>query len=282
MSVWTLTLNCADAPGIVAAVTSYIHQSCGNILDSRQHYEELGNQFFMYVRFSADGCTESLEGFKKSFSTIAGEYDMTWQVNSSARKKRMAIMVSKYDHCLYDLLLRQRYGEFDVEVPLIMSNHKDLENVAEHFGIPFFHIPRNKENRVRADMECVKLFKEHDIDFAVMARYMQILTPVLLDEFKNRIINVHHGFLPAFKGAKPYHQAYAKGVKLIGASSHYATEELDMGPLIEQETERVGHSHTVEDLIAVGRDIETKVLATAVKAHIEDRISVYQNRTIVF
>ena len=282
MSVWTLTLNCTDAPGIVAAVTSYIHQSCGNILDSRQHYEELGNQFFMYVRFSADGCTESLEEFKKSFSTIADKYEMTWQVNSSARKKRMAIMVSKYDHCLYDLLLRQRYKEFDVEVPLIMSNHKDLENVAEHFGIPFFHIPRNKENRVQADMECVKLFKEHDIDFAVMARYMQILTPVLLDEYKNRIINVHHGFLPAFKGAKPYHQAYAKGVKLIGASSHYATEELDMGPLIEQETERVGHSHTVEDLIAVGRDIETKVLAIAVKAHIEDRISVYQNRTIVF
>ena len=282
MATWTLTLNCPDAAGIVATVSSHIYEHGGNILDSRQHFEELDNQFFMYVRFTADACTKSLEEFKESFVRLAGQFNMTWKLSSSVVKKRMAIMVSKYDHCLYDLLLRHRYKEFDVELPLIVSNHEDLRSVAEHFSIPFFCIPRTKENREEADRACVKLFKEHKIDFAVMARYMQILTPVLLDEYKNRIINVHHGFLPAFKGAKPYHQAYAKGVKLIGASSHYATEELDMGPLIEQETERVGHSHTVEDLITVGRDIETKVLSTAVKAHVEDRISVYQNRTIVF
>jgi formyltetrahydrofolate deformylase len=191
-------------------------------------------------------------------------------------------MVSKYDHCLYDLLLRQRYGEIEAEIPLIVSNHPDLQSVVETFGLEFRHIPVAKGRKTDAESTALALFRERGIDLVVLARYMQILTPLMLEAFPMRIINVHHGFLPAFKGAKPHHQAYEKGVKLIGATSHYATEDLDMGPIIEQETIRVDHTRSVGDMIAMGRDIEKVVLAKAVKAHASDRIMVYRNRTIVF
>jgi formyltetrahydrofolate deformylase len=277
-----LKLNCLDKRGIVADVTEFIYKSGGNILDSQQHREELGSQFFMHIKFDIDELNCTRKELSHKMTTLSENYDMTWSISYSDKKKKMAIMVSKYDHCLYDLLLRHKYGELNTDIALIASNHPDLENVAEHFGVPYFHIPRDKANREDADTQALELFQRHQIDFIAMARYMQILTPKLLEAYHHRIINVHHGFLPAFKGAKPYHQAYEKGVKIIGASSHYATEELDMGPLIEQETARVDHSYCVEGLIRLGRNIESKVLADAVKAHIEDRIIVFNNRTIVF
>ncbi|MCM8536586.1 MAG: formyltetrahydrofolate deformylase [Lentisphaeraceae bacterium] len=277
-----LTLNCSDKRGIVADVTQFLYKVGGNVLDSQQHREELGNQFFMYVKFDIKDLTCTRKELQEDMSSIATKYDMQWKLSFSDNAKKMAIMVSKYDHCLYDILLRHKYGELNTEIALIISNHLDLENVAEHFGVPYFYIPRSRANKEEADQKALELFQSHQVDFVVMARYMQILTPTILNEYHHRIINVHHGFLPAFKGAKPYHQAYEKGVKLIGASSHYATEELDMGPLIEQETARVDHSYCVEDLVRLGRSIESKVLADAVKAHSEDRIIVFNNRTIVF
>ncbi len=277
-----LNIHCLDKSGIVADVTRLIFEVGGNILDAQQHREELDTQFFMFVKFDIKNLSCSETELKNRFQKLANLYAMTWSLNFSNQRKRLAIMVSKYDHCLYDLLLKHKYGELAADINLILSNHPDLQHVAEHFNIPFFCIERDKNNREKADLEALNLLRENNTDFIAMARYMQILTPVLLDAFPNKIINVHHGFLPAFKGAKPYHQAYEKGVKLIGASSHYATEELDMGPLIEQETARVDHSHCVDDLIRLGRSIESKVLTEAVKAHSEDRIIVFKNRTIVF
>jgi formyltetrahydrofolate deformylase len=277
-----LTLNCLDKRGIVADVSKLIFDVGGNILDAQQHREELGNQFFMHIKFDISDITCTRQELQAQFKALTDNYEMSWSLNFSDKKKRMAIMVSKYDHCLYDLLLRHQYGELDTDISMIVSNHLDLESVAAHFKVPYFYIPRNKDNRQEADQKALELFQSHQTDFVVMARYMQILTPTILDAFPYKVINVHHGFLPAFKGAKPYHQAYEKGVKLIGASSHYATLDLDMGPLIEQETTRVNHSYCVEDLVRLGRDIENSVLAEAVKAHIEDRIIVFNNRTIVF
>ena len=277
-----LTINCVDKSGIVADVTRLIFEVGGNILDAQQHREELDSQFFMFIKFDIANLNCTRGELEKEVQVLADKYEMSWSLNFSDKKKRLAIMVSKYDHCLYDLLLRHQYGELESEVALIISNHLDLENVATHFNVPYFYIKRDKSNREEADKKALDILKSHNIDFVAMARYMQILTPVLLNAYPNKVINVHHGFLPAFKGAKPYHQAYEKGVKLIGASSHYATEELDMGPLIEQETAHVDHTYCVDDLIRLGRNIESKVLAEAVKAHSEDRIIVYNNRTIVF
>jgi formyltetrahydrofolate deformylase len=277
-----LKLNCLDKRGIVADVTSSIFEVGGNILDAQQHREELGNQFFMYIKFDISNIVCTRKELQSKINALADSYEMTWTLTFSDVKKRMAILVSKYDHCLYDLLLRHRYGEIKADIALIISNHLDLEKVAAHFDIPYFYVPRNKENRETADQKMLELCNSHQVEFIAMARYMQILSPTLLSAFHYKVINVHHGFLPAFKGAKPYHQAYEKGVKLIGASSHYATEELDMGPLIEQETARVNHSFCVDDLIRIGRSIECRVLAEAVKAHIDDKIIVFNNRTIVF
>ncbi|MCM8540487.1 MAG: formyltetrahydrofolate deformylase [Lentisphaeraceae bacterium] len=277
-----LTLNCVDKSGIVADVTRLIFEVGGNILDAQQHREELDTQFFMFIKFDIANLNCTRLELNEEVQKLASKYSMSWSLNFSDKKKRLAIMVSKYDHCLYDLLLRHQYGEMDSEIALIISNHLDLEHVAAHFNIPYFYVKRDKSNREEADKKALDILNSHKTDFVAMARYMQILTPTILDAFPNKVINVHHGFLPAFKGAKPYHQAYEKGVKLIGASSHYATLELDMGPLIEQETAHVDHTFCVDDLIRLGRNIESKVLAEAVKAHAEDRIIVYKNRTIVF
>ena len=278
-----LQIHCPDQSGIVALITQILFEKGANILDAQQHREELDNQFFMYVQFEQQNLNCSHDQLRETLKEKALEYDMKWSLSFSDEPKNMAIMVSKYDHCLYDLLLRHKYGEFpSTNIALIVSNHPDLGKVAEHFDIPFQVIPKNKDIRIEADQKALETFKEYDIDLIVMARYMQIVTPVLLDAYPNHIINVHHGFLPAFKGAKPYHQAYEKGVKLIGATSHYATVDLDMGPMIEQETERINHGYSVDDMIRLGRSIENKVLANAVKAHCEDRIIVYKNRTIIF
>ena len=277
-----LSLYCKDVKGIVYHVSQFIYERGGNILDSQQHSEELDDLFFMRVYFDCSEIRAAREDLRADIQTLAERFGMTTRLTFSDEKKRVAIMVSRINHCLYDLILRHEYGELDCELSCVVSNHPDMEPVAKRFDIPYFHIPVTKDTKAEAESEAVALFQEQQIDLVVMARYMQILTPILLDAFPNRIINIHHGFLPAFKGAKPYHQAYEKGVKIIGATSHYATEDLDMGPIIDQGTIRVDHSHSAGDLLTVGRDIEKQVLARAVKAHLEDRIMVYGNRTIVF
>ncbi|MCJ8331337.1 MAG: formyltetrahydrofolate deformylase [Lentisphaeria bacterium] len=277
-----LLLNCEDQSGVVHEVSRFIHESGCNIISSQQHLEELDKRFFMRVRFDITNLNCTRQDLTKNFDVIAQSLNMAYELNFSDYKKKVAIMVSKYDHCLYDLLLRHQYGEWNAEVALIVSNHKDLESVAVHFNIPYFYMPIDPDNKEAREEEIVKLMNQHQVNLVVMARYMQILTPVMLDAFPNRIINIHHGFLPAFKGAKPYHQAYEKGVKLIGATSHYANEELDMGPIIEQETIRVNHSYSVKELLRMGRDIERQVLSNAVRSHLEDKICIYKNRTIVF
>jgi len=277
-----LKIHSDDKPGIVASVSRLIFETGGNILDAQQHLEELDNQFFMYIHFDTGSSAKDRSEFERRLAQMAGANDFVWSLDYRDRPKRMAIMVSKYDHCLYDLLLRHKYGELDIDIPLIVSNHPDLAGVADHFGIPYYHVPRSKENREEADKQALDLFRANAVDFVALARYMQIITPILLDAYSYQVINVHHGFLPAFKGAKPYHQAYEKGVKIVGATSHYANEDLDMGPIIAQETERVHHGFSPEDMIRIGRGLESKVLAEAVKAHSEDRIIVFRGRTIVF
>jgi formyltetrahydrofolate deformylase len=236
----------------------------------------------MRVHFDASDMGMSAERLREELQGLVREFQMVYRLDFSHERRKLAILVSKYDHCLYDLLLRGRYGELAGDVAIVVSNHADLEGVARHFDVPFVHVPVDAHEKGAAEARILGLMEGHEIDLIVLARYMQILTPVLVDPYKNRIINVHHGFLPAFQGARPYHQAYERGVKLIGATSHYVTADLDMGPIIEQASVAVNHSHSVKDLITLGRDIEKQVLAAAVKAHLESRITVYRDRTIVF
>lgn len=282
METATLTLHCEDAKGIVYRVSKFIFGNGCNIINAQQHAEMPDNRFFMRVHFDCSELRGTRRELRGGLAELAAEYGMETALSFSDERKRMAILVSKYDHCLYDLLLRHQYGEINADLALIVSNHPDLEHVAENFRVPFVVVPVPPGEKEAAEAKMLELLRAHHVDFVVLARYMQILTPFFIDHFQHRVINVHHGFLPAFKGARPYHQAYEHGVKLIGASSHYATADLDMGPIIEQETMRVNHTHDVADLVALGRDIERKVLATAVKAHADDRIMVYRRRTIVF
>jgi formyltetrahydrofolate deformylase len=282
MSSATLLIQCDDAKGLVFRISKFIFERGGNIIDSQQHTEELGNRFFMRVVFDREGMALSPEALRSELAALAGELRIQAGLTFSEERRRLAIMVSKYDHCLYDLLLRHRYGEIDADIALVVGNHPDLEPVVRAFGAEFLHVPVAKGHKSESEARALAAFRERGVDLVVLARYMQILTPLLLEAFPMRIINVHHGFLPAFKGAKPYHQAYEYGVKLIGATSHYATEDLDMGPIIAQETIRVDHTRSVQDMIAMGRDVEKGVLASAVKAHVADKIMVYRNRTIVF
>ena len=219
---------------------------------------------------------------RRDLADFARAFGMDAALDFNDERKRMAIMVSKYDHCLYDLFLRQQYGEINAHIALVASNHPDLAPVAANFNTPFFCVPVHKDTKAEAEAQTLELFEAHGVDFIVLARYMQVLTPLTVERYRHRIINVHHGFLPAFKGAKPYHQAYERGVKLIAATSHYVTEELDMGPIIKQEAVQVDHTHSVGDLIRMGRDIEKRALAGAVCAHADGRIMLYRHRTIVF
>ncbi len=278
----TLLLHCPDTKGIVYDVSRFIFSRGGNIIDAQQHREEIDNRFFMRVHFDASEMGMPPEKLREELHELAEQFEMVYRLDFSHERRKLAILVSKYDHCLYDLLLRGRYGELAADVAIVVSNHGDLEGVARHFDVPFVHVPVDASDKGAAEARILGLMGEHGIDLIVLARYMQILTPVLVEPFKNRIINVHHGFLPAFQGARPYHQAYERGVKLIGATSHYVTADLDMGPIIEQASVAVNHSHSVKDLITMGRDIEKQVLAVAVKAHLESRITVYRDRTIVF
>lgn len=278
----TLILHCDDVKGIVYHVSRFIFENGGNIINAQQHAEPLDNRFFMRVHFDCSDLKCTRTELRAALAELAGRFGMETGLRFDDERKRMAIMVSKYDHCLYDLLLRHQYGEINADVAVIVGNHTDLEHVALNFRVPFVYVPVTREEKEAAEQRTLELFRSHHVDFVVLARYMQILSPAFIDAYVHRIINVHHGFLPAFKGAKPYHQAYEHGVKLIGATSHYATADLDMGPIIEQETIRVNHTHGPDDLVALGRDIERKVLADAVRAHADDRIMVYRRRTIVF
>lgn len=278
-----LTISCPDRPGIVAAVSSFLHAHGANIIHSDQHSTDpIGGTFFMRMEFHLAGLDLARDAFERAFAAVAAPFGMDWRIWYSAQPKRMAVMVSKYDHCLLDLLWRKRRGELAVEVPLILSNHEELRRDAEMFGIPFAVVEVNKANKPEAEAEQVRLLKEAGADFVVLARYMQILSGDFLRGLGVPVINIHHSFLPAFVGANPYRAAFTRGVKLVGATAHYVTEELDAGPIIEQDVLRVTHRETPESLVRIGRDVERAVLARAVKAHVEDRVLVHGNKTVVF
>lgn len=277
-----LLISCPDRPGIVAAVSQFLYQHGANILDSRQHSTDPhGGTFFMRMEFHLNGLDLSRPQFENSFAAVAQAFEMTWRVAYADQLKRMAILVSRYDHCLLELLWRWRSNEFAVDIPLVVSNHPDLRELTELFGLAYVHLPLSPERKAEQEAELLARL-EGKVDFIVLARYMQILSPTFVARYPERIINIHHSFLPAFVGASPYQQAYARGVKLIGATAHYVTDTLDDGPIIEQDVTRVSHRHTVRDLVQLGREIERTVLARAVAAHLEDRVLVFENKTVVF
>jgi len=277
-----LLLSCPDQKGVVATIADFVYRHNGNILHADEHADEGSNLFLMRVEFDPADFDIDLADFARHFDPIAKRFDMTWRLAQSARRPRMAILVSKYDHCLADLLYRHRSGELTCEIPLIISNHPDNKPIADFYGVPFETIPVVKEQKQVAEQKILELLKQHNPDFIVLARYMQILSHQFVSAYPQRIINIHHSFLPAFVGAKPYHQAFQRGVKLIGATSHYVTEVLDDGPIIEQDVVRISHRDAVEDLIQKGRDLEKIVLSRAVRWHIENRVLLYGHKTVVF
>ena len=283
MSALTLVIQCPDQKGIIAEVTQFIYSNKGNILYIDQYVDRENKAFFMRLESEFNGDLQAIKQFQQAFAGGPAEkYKMTWSLYPQEKKPRMALFVSKYDHCLYDLLGRFKSGELEVEIPFIMSNHPDLQSISESFGVPYYHIPVTKDTKAQAEEQQLELLKQHNVSFIVLARYMQIVSPSLINEYPNNIINIHHSFLPAFPGAKPYHSAFERGVKIIGATSHYVTEELDAGPIIEQDVAHVSHTHSVSQLVAKGRDLEKIVLARAVKNHISHKVMVYGNKTIVF
>lgn len=278
-----LLLYCPDKPGIIAQVTNFITVNKGNIVYLDQYVDHVENIFFMRIEWELDQFLIPKEKIDDYFHTLyAQKYEMVYRLYFSDTKPRMAIFVSKLSHCLYDLLSRYTAGEWQVELPLIISNHPDLEPVAQRFGIPYYVFPITAENKAQQEQEEMRLLAENRINFIVLARYMQVISDRMIDAYPNRIINIHHSFLPAFVGAKPYHAAYTRGVKIIGATSHYVTGELDAGPIIEQDVVRITHKDTVEDLISKGKDLEKIVLSRAVHKHIERKCLAYKNRTIIF
>jgi formyltetrahydrofolate deformylase len=278
----TLLVSCPDRRGIVAALAQLLYGHGANILDADQHTDAAAGMFFQRIRVDLSQIHTDRTALEAAIREVAERFGMTWRLASGARRKRMAIFVSKYDHCLYDLLLRQRAGELACEIPVIVSNHPDLKPVADQFGIPFEVFPITPETkRGQEEREQARL-AELGIDLVVLARYMQVLSPEMTAALTGSVINIHHSFLPAFMGGKPYHQAHLRGVKLIGATAHYATSDLDEGPIIDQDVARCSHRDSIADLIRKGRDLEKLVLARAVRAHLDDRILVYANKTVVF
>lgn len=279
----TILINCKDQKGIISKVTDFIHKNDGNITYLDQYVERDKKKFFMRLECDFKEKDFNLNVFKNSFKEIlANPLSFTYQIFDNNLKKRMAIFVSKYDHCLYDILGRFKSGELSIEIPVIISNHPDLETIAKLFEIPFFHIPHTKNISQTAQNKHIELLNKFEIDFVVLARYMQIMGEKTTMLFKNNMINIHHSFLPAFAGAKPYHSAFSRGVKVIGATSHYVIDELDAGPIIEQSTKRVSHLNSIEDLISKGRDLEKIVLSRAIKMHVENKVLVSENKTIIF
>lgn len=278
-----LLMHCPDQPGIIAVITEFINANGGNILYLAQYVDRDNGVFYMRVEWDLSNFIIPEEKIADYFDTLyAGRYNMSYEISFTCRKQRMAIFVSKMSHCLYDMLARYIAGEWDVEIPVIISNHPDMEIAAKQFNIPYEHIPVNRENKEEMEQLEFKILKKYDVDFIVLARYMQVLSEDFINRYPNKIINIHHSFLPAFVGAKPYHAAYERGVKLIGATSHYVTTELDAGPIIEQDIVRITHKDTVEDLVKKGRDLEKIVLSRAVEKHIQRKILTYRNKTVVF
>lgn len=279
----TILIYSPDQPGLVAAVTDFIHVNGGNIIHLEQHVDKGADTFFMRIEWDIESFLIPKEKIEEYFQTMyANKYDMTFKVYFNDYRPKMAVFVSKMSHCLFDILARYTAGEWNVEIPVIISNHEDLRWVAERFGIEYHVLKINKDNKDEMEAEQMSLLKEKDIDFIVLARYMQILTENFIKAYPNRIINIHHSFLPAFIGAKPYHAAYERGVKIIGATSHYVTTELDAGPIIEQDIARITHRDSVQDLVRKGQDLEKIVLSRAIESHIDRRVLVYRNKTILF
>lgn len=278
----TLLVSCPDRRGIVAALAQVLYGHGANILDSDQHTDPIAALFFQRIRFDLSELQTDRHTLEQAVAEVGARFSMTYRLIYAARPKRVAIFVSRFDHCLYDLLLRHRAGELSCEMALIVSNHPDLERVAREFGLPFAHFPVSPETKPEVERREIERLDAESIDLVVLARYMQILGPEIVAHFSGRVINIHHSFLPAFIGGKPYHQAYERGVKLIGATAHYATPRLDEGPIIEQDVVRCSHRDSVEDLVRKGRDLEKVVLARAVRWHLDDRVLVYGNKTVVF
>jgi formyltetrahydrofolate deformylase len=282
-----LLVSCPDAKGEVASISDFAYRHGGNILHADEHADEQSGLFLMRVEFDPkdfdiDLTQKDLADFSKQFAPIAEKYRMQWRLAQSSHRPRCIIFVSKYDHCLVDLLYRQHSGELACDIALIISNHPDNQPIANFYKIPYTIISVTKDNKVQAEAKIQSLIDDHNPDFMVLARYMQILSNEFVARYPQRIINIHHSFLPAFIGARPYHQAFERGVKLIGATSHYVTEVLDDGPIIEQDVVRVSHRDTVDDLIRKGRDLEKVVLSRGVRLHVENRVLVYGNKTVVF
>ena len=283
MKTAKLILHCPDQPGILAEVTDFITVNKGNIIYLDQYVDHVENIFFMRIEWELESFLVPQEKIEDYFETLyAQKYGMSFRLYFSDVKPRMAIFVSKMSHCLFDLLARYTAGEWNVEIPLIISNHPDLQHVAERFGIPFHLFPITKETKEEQEKKEMELLAKHKVNFIVLARYMQVISEKMIGAYPNRIINIHHSFLPAFVGAKPYHAAFERGVKIIGATSHYVTTELDAGPIIEQDVVRITHKDTVQDLVNKGKDLEKIVLSRAVQKHIERKVLAYKNKTVIF
>jgi formyltetrahydrofolate deformylase len=277
-----LLITCPDQKGLVATIADFVFRHNGNILHADEHGDDTSNLFLMRVEFDPAQFDFDLAEFGKRFSPIAEKFSMTWRLAQSNYRPRMAILVSKYDHCLVDLLYRQKSGELACEIPAIISNHPDNQAIADFYRLPYFVVPVSSTDKRAAEQKILSLLRQHSPDFIVLARYMQILSTQFVGEYPQRIINIHHSFLPAFVGAKPYHQALERGVKLIGATSHYVTEVLDDGPIIEQDLVRISHRDSLDDVLQKGRDLEKVVLSRAVRWHVENRILLYGKKTVVF
>jgi len=277
-----LLLSCPDRKGVVASVAGFIFQHRGNILHADEHGDHDSNTFLMRVEFDPSELDLPLGDFAAQFTPLAKELDLHWRLALSDKRPKMAILVSKYDHCLVDLLYRHQSGELACDIPCIVSNHPDSQRIADFYHVPFFLVPVEPQNKLAAEQQVLAMLQRHGVDFVVLARYMQILSEDFVNAYPQKIINIHHSFLPAFVGAKPYHQAFKRGVKIIGATSHYVTNVLDDGPIIEQDVVRVSHRDSIDDLVQKGRDLEKVVLSRAVRWHIENRVLLYGNKTVVF
>lgn len=277
-----MLISCPDRPGIVAAVSRFLFEHGANIVQSDQYtMDPEGGMFFIRIEFDLDGLEARLPELERDFAEVAAGFELDWRIEPAGAKKRLAIFVSKEDHCLLELLWQWQAGDLEADIAVVVSNHPDMKELVESYGIPYVHIPVSADGKAEAERRQLEAI-EGKADVIVLARYMQIISPKFLEHYPNRIINIHHSFLPAFVGGKPYAQAYNRGVKIIGATAHYVTEELDGGPIIEQDVQRVSHRDNIEELKRIGRHIERIVLARAVKWHIEDRILVHQNKTVVF
>ncbi len=277
-----LLVSCPDQPGIVASVSDFLFQNKGNIVDVDQHVDQEGGVFFMRVEWEIEGFSVAPDQIEEAIAPLAEKFSMTWSLYFTEVVPRVALFITRDNHCVYDLLSRHESGELRMEVPLIVSNREDLQPVADRFSIPFHFLPITKETKAEQEKKEIQLLRDHEIDLVVLARYMQILSPLMTEAFPNRIINIHHSFLPAFPGARPYHSAHKRGVKLVGATSHYVTEDLDEGPIIAQGVTPVSHSDTVHDFVRKGRALEQSVLSRAVWLHLNRRTLVHANRTVVF